>query len=125
MAYKILFADDSRMINEVMTFAFENNDFEIETCLEQKQIEKKIQTKAFDIIIISQLLDGINFALEIRKSKLNKNTQLFIISKQADINLKKQAKQNKVDGWIIKPFIPEKLVKTLKFHLIKLHRNKK
>lgn len=125
MSYKILFADDSKIINEVMAFAFEDDESEIQTCISLEEIELKTKTTAFDIIILSNELDGINLCRKIKLLEINKNAQIYILSKESDVNFKKIAKDNNVDGWITKPFIPEQLVKILKFQINKIHRNKK
>lgn len=125
MSYKILFADDSKIINEVMAFAFEDDEFEIQTCISSEEIELKTKTTEFDIIILSNELDGINLCRKIKLLEINKNAQIYILSKESDVNFKKIAKDNNVDGWITKPFIPEQLVKILKFQINKIHRNKK
>lgn len=125
MSYKILFADDSKMINEVMVFAFEDDEFEIQTCISSGEIELKTKTTKYDIIILSYELDGINLGGKIKLSEINKNALVYILSKESDTNLKKMAKDNNIDGWITKPFIPEQLVKTLKFQIIKNYKPKK
>jgi len=118
MPYKILFADDSRMINEVMNFTFEKNGFEIITCNSINEIEEKTKNFTFDIIIISQKLNGIELTKKLKNNGININAQFFILSDKTDINIKKKAKNSKVDGWIIKPFIPEKLTRAIKYHML-------
>ncbi len=117
MAYKVLFADNSKMINEVMKFAFETKDFEAEFAGSYAQILAKIKHNKYDLIIIDIDLNGLSVVDKIRSLELNKNTEIFFLSKNSDVETKKTAKENGVSGWIVKPFIPEKLVKTIKLHL--------
>ena len=118
MSYKILFADDSRMINEVMAFTFIKNGFDIKTCNNIDEIEEKTKNFTFDIIIISQKLNGIKITEKLKKNGINANALFFILSNKTDISIKKEAKKHKVDGWIVKPFIPEKLTRTIKYHML-------
>lgn len=117
MPYNILFADDSIMINEVMEFAFEEDDFNVHFANTYAQVNSKISNFNFDLIIIDTDLNGFNLIDKIKKSEKNKNTEIFFLSENSDILDKKKAKIMGVSGWIVKPFIPEKLVKTLRIHL--------
>ncbi|MBN2663035.1 MAG: response regulator [Bacteroidales bacterium] len=119
MPYNVLFADDSLMINEVMEFAFEEDDFNAHFANTYAQVNSKISNTNFDLIIIDIDLNGYNLIDKIKKSEKNKNTEIFFLSENTDIADKKKAKKMGVSGWIVKPFIPEKLVKTLRIHLKK------
>jgi two-component system chemotaxis response regulator CheY len=117
MAHKILFADDSQMINEVMKFAFENDEFIADIAQSEQKILEKINQNNYDLLIISSELNGIEIAKKVKEKY--KNKEIFIISKNNETNIKKLAKQNGVTGWIVKPLIPEKFVKTLRYYLNK------
>lgn len=117
MPYRILFADDSVMINEVMAFTFENDGFMVETCNSIEEIKNKSKSKAFDIIIISQKLNGIELTKTIKENGINSNARIYILSNKTDLIIKKKAKKYNVDGWITKPFIPEKLTRAIKYHM--------
>jgi len=124
MPYEILFADNSVMINEVMEYAFEIKEFNADFASTYSQISARISTKKYDLIIIDIDLNGFNLIDKIRKTEINKKTEIFFLSENSDIEIKKKAKNKEVSGWIVKPFIPEKLVKTIRIHLKKQLRTK-
>ena len=113
--YEILFADESEMINEVMQFAFELDQFNVTIANTKNHIIEKCKTKKFDLIIVSIDFEGINISKEIQKTSQNSNTKIIIISKTSDIETKREAKKNNISGWIQKPFVPEKLVKSIRY----------
>ena len=115
--HKLLFADESEMTNEVMKFAFEMDQFKIHIANSKEQIIELCKTQKFDLIIININFDGIKTAKEIEKIPLNSNTKILIISKSSDLETKKEAHKNNVSGWIVKPFVPEKLVKSIRFYI--------
>lgn len=119
MSYKILFADDSAMINEVMEFAFDAEGLISDFASTFAQVNSKINTNKYDLILIDLNLNAYNLVERIKKSDQNNSTEVFFLSKNNDLENKKKAKSLGVSGWIVKPFIPEKLVKTLRRHLDK------
>lgn len=123
MSYKILFADDSRMINEVMEFALESEDFKADFSNTYAQVISKVRKNKYNLIIIDIQLNGFDVIKKIHKSEKNKNAEIFFLSENSDIEIKKKAKKNGVTGWIVKPFIPEKLVKRIKLYLQRNYKN--
>ena len=121
--YHILFADNSEMINEVMQFAFEMDSFTVDTEMTSQKIIEKITTVKYDLIIISLEFDAFKICDTLNETLQNKQTPLIVISTSNDKEIKKKAKNKGVDGWIIKPFVPEKLVKSIRLFL-KMHKLK-
>ncbi|MBN2890475.1 MAG: response regulator [Bacteroidales bacterium] len=117
MSYKVLLVDNSPTILEVMTFAFENNGFEITLAESQDKVYDYVKNYKFDLIIIDKTLCDGKIVSEIRKSVKNQNVFVFILSETSDFQTKFDAKSRGVSGWILKPFIPEKLVKTIRSYL--------
>lgn len=115
--FEILFADESQMINEVMQFAFEMDQFKVDIANSKGTIIQKCETKHYDLIIINQKFDILNTANEIKEIPINSDSIIFIISTNSDIEQKKQALENNISGWIVKPFVPEKLVKSIRYFL--------
>ncbi len=115
--YHILFADNSEMINEVMQFAFEMDSFTVDTEINREEIIKKISSIKYDLIIISLEFDALKICNISKESEQNQQTPILIISTSNDKEIKKKAKSKGVSGWIIKPFVPEKLVKSIRLFL--------
>lgn len=118
MSYNILLADDSFTILEVMTFAFEKNGFNITSVSSQKELDKHICSNSYNLIIIDNNFLKNELLRKIKNSEKNKNSYIFILSENSNSISKHRAKKLGASGWIIKPFIPEKLVKTIKTFLI-------
>lgn len=115
--FEILFADESQMINEVMKFAFEIDQFNVDITNSEQSILEKCKTKHYDLIIINQKFDILKTANKIKEIDINSDSLIFVISSSSDIEQKKQAAKNNISGWIVKPFVPEKLVKSIRYFL--------
>ena len=118
MTHKILLVDDSITLLEVMSFAFENYGFDVNIANSEQEAIKLFIEKKYNLIIFDNDLQKENLITRIRESKTNKQTFIFILSKNSNSTLKREAKKLGANGWIVKPFIPEKLVKTIKRFLI-------
>ncbi len=107
------------MVNEVMLFAFENEGFNIKIAKTAEQILDLVQNEFFDLIILNWEFNQTNLFEKIIKKSKNNNTKIFAISNTDSIEVKKIAKQSGVSGWITKAFIPEQLVKSIRYFMLK------
>ena len=69
-------------------------------------------------LIVSDLnmpiLDGISFLKEVRKLDKYKYLPFLILTTESQESKKMEAKQSGATGWIIKPFVKEKLIAVVK-----------
>ena len=120
MAIKILFSDTSEMVNEVMLFAFENEGFNVTIAKTPEEILNIIKKEFFDLIIVNwEFNTEDNLFKKIKQNSAYKDTKIFAISNTDNLEVKKTAKQNGVSGWITKAFIPEQLVKAIRYFMLK------
>ncbi len=117
--YQILIVDSTETLLEVLSFAFEKYQMRVYTSRSIKEIEQLLLNQTFDLIIYElnfEEKDGISFAAFLRK-ELKKDTLLFLMSEIDKQEIKLRAKENGVDGWILKPFIAEQLAKNVRKYL--------
>ena len=122
MIYNILISDTSVMINEVLKFAFENQEFTAKISTDNEKISELINTEKFDLFLLKNETETIELIKKIRQSEKNNKAEIFIISGEKEDKRKKEYQSMGVTGWVVKPIIPEKFVKTVKFYLNKIKR---
>ena len=108
-----LIADSSQIVLEVLEFSLEQHNFNVFRANTAEQTLELYKKYPIDFVLLNiQLedMDGINLARELLNIK---QTNILIMSNTQNHDLKQQAKQIGVVGWILKPFIPNHLVKTL------------
>jgi len=110
---KILLADTSATILEVLTFAFETIGNKIQIAESKDKLIEHINKNRYDLIIIDIDLFKEETIEQIKAYTKKHQTQIFILSENSDTQTKITAKENGITGWIVKPFIPEKLAKTI------------
>jgi two-component system chemotaxis response regulator CheY len=59
-------------------------------------------------------MDGIEFIKEIRAKEEYKRIPILFLTTESQASKKQEAKEAGATGWIIKPFVPAKLLAALK-----------
>ena len=108
-----LIADSSQIVLEALEFALEQYGFGIFKAENSQQVKEIYQSNDIDFAIINSKLnnsDGINLAGELLKLKPCK---ILIMSDTQNYLIKRKAKELGITGWILKPFIPNHLIKSI------------
>ncbi len=108
-----LIADSSQIVLEALEFALEQHGFGVLKAENSQQVKNFYLSNNIDFAIINSDLnhtDGINLAGELLKLKPCK---ILIMSDSQNYLLKRKAKELGVTGWILKPFIPNHLIKSI------------
>jgi len=114
MSKRILIVDDSESIREIVTFALENAGFEVSVGIDGVDALKRlVENPQVDLIITDlhmPVMDGITLIKEVRAQEAFKFTPILFLTTESQTEKKMQAKEAGATGWIIKPFVPEKLL---------------
>ena len=116
MAKKILIVDDSESIREVVCFTLENEGYEVLAGCDGKEALKFLDGSEIDLIITDlhmPNMDGIQLIKEIRKIDIYKRTPILFLTTESQATKKIEAKEAGATGWIIKPFVPAKLLSAI------------
>jgi two-component system, chemotaxis family, chemotaxis protein CheY len=118
MAKKILIVDDSESIRLVVGTALRAEGYDVIVGNDgQDALELLLQSEGVNLIV-SDLnmprMDGISFLKEVRKLEKYKYLPFLILTTESQESKKMEAKQSGATGWIIKPFVKEKLIAVVK-----------
>jgi two-component system chemotaxis response regulator CheY len=118
MAKTILIVDDSESIREVVGMALRSEGYNV-IVGEDGQHGYELLIANNDVnLIISDLnmprMDGITFLKEVRKLDRYKYLPILILTTESQEAKKIEAKNSGATGWIIKPFVKEKLLAVVK-----------
>lgn len=112
----ILIVDDSESIREVVTFTLKNAGYNVLVGNDGKQALKFFDGRTIDLMITDlhmPNMDGIELIKEVRKMDNYPNLPILFLTTESQTERKMEAKNAGATGWIIKPFVPEKLLKAL------------
>ncbi|MBF0351455.1 MAG: response regulator [SAR324 cluster bacterium] len=114
----ILIVDDSRGIRTEVQGFLSKQGYKVITANDGNEGIQKIQSHPELKLVISDVnmpeLDGISMVEKIRLEMENQQIQILMFTTENHPALKKRAKDLKVNGWLVKPFIGEKILPVVK-----------
>jgi two-component system chemotaxis response regulator CheY len=118
MAKNILIVDDSESIREVVGMALRSEGYNVIVGEDGQHGLDLLLANDNVNLIISDLnmprMDGISFLKEVRKLDKFKYLPILILTTESQESKKIEAKNSGATGWIIKPFVKEKLIAVVK-----------
>lgn len=118
MSNKILIIDDSESIREVVAFNLSNAGYNVVTGVNGNDGWNLLQnTKGINLVITDlnmPVMDGIAFLKKVRETDQFKYLPIIILTTESQENKKTEARLAGATGWIIKPFVKEKLIEVVK-----------
>jgi two-component system chemotaxis response regulator CheY len=117
MAQTILIVDDSESIREVVSFTLENAGYNVLVGIDGKDALKFLDGKTEIDLLITDLympnMNGIELIKAVRDHDYYKRIPILFLTTESQRDKKMEAKDAGATGWIIKPFVPAKLLSAL------------
>jgi len=113
---KILMIDDSSAMRQLATLTLKSKGHQVEEAADGKLGLDKALADSFDLIITDRNMpnmDGIQMSKALREQANYRFTPILMLTTESDKEKKMEGKQAGVTGWIVKPFNPETLLKTV------------
>lgn len=116
MKKTILIVEDSSMILEVLSFSLEKAGYNIITAINGKEALKHFDGQEINLMITDLYMpemDGLELVKNLKEIEKYKTIPVLVLSTESQQTKKLEAKKMGVTGWVIKPFVPEKLVQAI------------
>ena len=117
MGKTALVVDDSRTMRQMVAFTLTNAGFNVVEAEDGKDAVKKVAAGPKMDIVVTDLnmpeMDGITLIKELRKLAAFKFTPILMLTTESALEKKQEGKAAGATGWIVKPFNPEILLKTI------------
>ena len=117
MSKTALIVDDSRTMRQMVAFTLTNAGFTVIEAEDGKDAVNKVSGGAKMDIVVTDLnmpeMDGIALIKELRKMSTFKFTPILMLTTESALEKKKEGKEAGATGWIVKPFNPDVLLKTI------------
>lgn len=113
MGKKILIVDDSESIREVVSFTLENAGHDVLKAVDGNDALKFLDGTPIDLVITDLHMPGMDGIGLIKKIRQNDNYQfvpILFLTTESQNEKKQEAKDAGATGWIVKPFVPDKLL---------------
>jgi two-component system, chemotaxis family, chemotaxis protein CheY len=113
MEKTVLIVDDSESIREIVSFTLENEGFNVKVGVDGQDALKFLNGEKIDLIITDlhmPVMNGIELIRIVRKTPDYKMVPILFLTTESQTEKKMEAKEAGATGWIIKPFVPVKLI---------------
>lgn len=118
MTKTILVVDDSESIREIVGFTLENEGFNVLFGENGQDALKHLNKEPIIDLIVTDLhmpvMNGIEFIKLVRNNREYKSVPILFLTTESQTAKKMEAKEAGATGWIIKPFVPAKLIEAIK-----------
>jgi len=116
MAKTIVIVDDSESIREVVKFTLENEGHKVLVGVDGKDALQFFDNRDIDLIITDlhmPNMNGIELIRDVRNRDSYKRTPILFLTTESQAEKKNEAKEAGATGWIVKPFVPAKLIEAI------------
>jgi two-component system chemotaxis response regulator CheY len=113
MKKTILIADDSESVREVVSFTLENAGYNVLSSVDGEDAMKHLNGSDIHLVVTDlhmPKMDGISLIREIRASDHYKGVPILFLTTESQNSKKEEAKVAGATGWIVKPFMADKLL---------------
>ncbi|EMA8958040.1 response regulator [Vibrio fluvialis] len=114
---KILAVDDSISIRQMVSHTLMDAGYEVETANDGREALTKAQSTKFDVVISDvnmPNMGGFELVKAIRGNPQYKFIPILMLTTETNMEKKQEGKLAGATGWLVKPFNPDTLLKTLK-----------
>lgn len=116
-AKKILAVDDSVSIRKSISFILGQEGYEVVEAIDGNDALAKARAAKFDLVITDinmPGMDGIELIKNLRQEAGYKFTPLIALTTENQMSKMEEGKAAGATGWIVKPFVSEKLLAVVK-----------
>ena len=117
MEKTILIADDSESIREVVSFTLEKAGYKVLAGVDGEDALRFLSEDGISLIITDlhmPVLDGIGLIKAVRSNQKYQYVPILLLTTESQAEKKAEAKEAGATGWIVKPFVAEKLLEVVR-----------
>jgi two-component system chemotaxis response regulator CheY len=120
---KLLIVDDSTMLRDMLSYALNEGGYnDVVEAVDGIDGLEKAKNTQFDLIITDinmPNMDGLTYVGELRKLTEYSKTPILVLTTERSDEMKTKGKAAGATGWIVKPFVPDQLLKAVNIVLTK------
>ena len=114
---KLLIVDDSTMLRDMLMYALNEGGYnDVTEAVDGVDGLEKAKVTTFDLIITDvnmPNMDGLTLVSELRKLPVYSKKPILVLTTERSDEMKTKGKAAGATGWIVKPFIPDQLLKAV------------
>jgi len=110
----ILTVDDSSSLRMAIRIALNGAGYDVSEAVDGLDGLNKAKAAKFDMIIADlnmPNMNGLDMIREIRKLPIQLGTPIIFLTTESDEAIKQEARAAGATGWLVKPFVPDQLLR--------------
>lgn len=114
---KILSADDSASVRQMVQFTLEAAGYEVVTAVDGKDALDKLKSATVDLVITDlnmPNMTGLELIKQLRSLPAFKFVPIVMLTTESEEGIKAQGRAAGATGWIVKPFKQDQLLAVVK-----------
>jgi two-component system chemotaxis response regulator CheY len=114
MTASILTVDDSPSLRMAIRIALTGAGYRVTEAGDGVEGLAKAGAETFDMIVTDlnmPNMDGLTMIRELRTQPAQAGVPIIFLTTESDADMKAQAKAAGATGWLVKPFVPDQLIK--------------
>jgi two-component system chemotaxis response regulator CheY len=117
MSKKILIVDDSNMLRDMVKYALNDGGYaNVVEAVDGADGLERAKEQEFDLVITDinmPNMNGFELVQSLRMIDTYKAKPILVLTTESGAEMKTKGKESGATGWIVKPFVPEQLLKAV------------
>jgi two-component system chemotaxis response regulator CheY len=117
MTKSILAVDDSGSLRQMVGFSLRAAGYQVTEAVDGQDGLDKAQTQVFDLVLTDQnmpRMDGLALIRSLRLLPAYSKVPILMLTTEAGDEMKAKGRAAGANGWLVKPFDPQKLTEVVK-----------
>jgi two-component system chemotaxis response regulator CheY len=114
---KLLIVDDSTMLRDMLQYALNEGGYnDVTEAVDGVDGLSKAKSTTYDLIITDinmPNMDGLTLVSELKKLPEYEKRPILVLTTERSDDMKAKGKAAGATGWIVKPFVPDQLLKAV------------
>jgi two-component system chemotaxis response regulator CheY len=117
MAKTILAVDDSGSLRQMVVFSLKAAGYQVVEAVDGQDGLEKARAQIFDLVLTDQnmpRMDGLTLIRSLRTLENYRKVPILMLTTEASDEMKTKGRAAGANGWLVKPFDPQRLTEVVK-----------
>lgn len=116
MTKTVMTVDDSKTMRDMVAFTLRQAGYDVKEANDGQDALTVLGQEKVDCIVTDlnmPVMDGLALIKQLRLHPVHKTTPILLLTTESDENKKTAGREAGATAWLVKPFNPDKLIKTI------------
>jgi two-component system chemotaxis response regulator CheY len=117
MSKTILAVDDSGSLRQMVAFSLKAAGYQVVEAVDGQDGLEKAKNQVFDLVLTDQnmpRMDGLTLIKALRALATYQKVPILMLTTESSDDMKNKGRAAGANGWLVKPFDPQKLTEVVK-----------